>query len=244
MSTLKTNIDAKTVLTFLQKSFHKDIVSVEPIKGGELAQVFFFTLNNKAYVIRVNTAFEHFEKDKYAYEHFTSEHLPIPEMIALGKLNDTYFYAISTRVPGIPVSQIKGAAMQKLMPNLMQTLDTIRTTDISGTSGFGDFDSHGKGKCASWKEFLLSISDEESFSWNMVFTETCFDKTVYDSTYEVLLQLISFCPEERYLIHGDFGFDNVLCDREKVTGVLDWSYAAYGDFLFDEAKAFYDVIQI
>ena len=38
-----------------------------------------------------------------------------------------------------------------------------------------------------------------------------------------------------YLLHGDYGFDNVLVDQGKISGVLDWANAKYGDFLYDVA---------
>ena len=64
---------------------------------------------------------------------------------------------------------------------------------------------------------------------------TFFEKKIHTVACERLGKLISFCPEERFLVHGDFGFDNMLCGGNKITGVLDWSYAAYGDFLYDIA---------
>ena len=48
-------------------------------------------------------------------------------------------------------------------------------------------------------------------------------------------RLLSYCPTERYLIHRDFGFDNVVADGARVTGVLDWAEFGYGDFLYDVA---------
>jgi hygromycin-B 4-O-kinase len=43
-------------------------------------------------------------------------------------------------------------------------------------------------------------------------------------------------PEERRLVHGDFGSNNVLCDAGRITGVIDWSEAMVGDPLYDVAN--------
>ncbi len=40
---------------------------------------------------------------------------------------------------------------------------------------------------------------------------------------------------ERYLVHSNCGFSNVLVANDQVTAVLDWLNARYGDFLYDVA---------
>jgi aminoglycoside phosphotransferase (APT) family kinase protein len=44
-------------------------------------------------------------------------------------------------------------------------------------------------------------------------------------------------PVAPALIHGDFTIDNVLLEGSRVTGVIDWSGAAYGDPRYDVALA-------
>jgi hygromycin-B 4-O-kinase len=47
------------------------------------------------------------------------------------------------------------------------------------------------------------------------------------------------CPETRRLVHGDFGSNNVLYADGRITAVLDWDSAKYGDPLLDIAGAYY-----
>jgi hygromycin-B 4-O-kinase len=47
--------------------------------------------------------------------------------------------------------------------------------------------------------------------------------------------LLDSCPEERWLVHGNYGFGNVLAREGRVTAVLDWIDAKYGDFVYDLA---------
>jgi hygromycin-B 4-O-kinase len=42
-------------------------------------------------------------------------------------------------------------------------------------------------------------------------------------------------PTERRLVHGGFGYGNVLVHHHAVAAVLDWQDARYGDPLFDLA---------
>ena len=39
--------------------------------------------------------------------------------------------------------------------------------------------------------------------------------------------------EQRVIVHGDFGFHNLLVERDRVTAVLDWELATIGDPLVD-----------
>lgn len=48
-------------------------------------------------------------------------------------------------------------------------------------------------------------------------------------------ELAGSCPEERYLVHGDYGNNNATAENGKVTGVFDWADSLYGDFVYDIA---------
>ena len=64
MSTAKTKVYKENVVDFIKKSFSKDAGSFETITDGELSQGFFFSANNRNYVVRVNKRLIGFEKDK------------------------------------------------------------------------------------------------------------------------------------------------------------------------------------
>ena len=42
-------------------------------------------------------------------------------------------------------------------------------------------------------------------------------------------------PNLHYLIHADYGGNNLMSDGKKITGVLDFGNSSYGDFLYDVA---------
>jgi len=50
-----------------------------------------------------------------------------------------------------------------------------------------------------------------------------------------MMKLIYYCEGRRYIVHGDFHFGNILCQDNKVTGIIDWGNVMYGDFVFDIA---------
>jgi hygromycin-B 4-O-kinase len=55
-----------------------------------------------------------------------------------------------------------------------------------------------------------------------------------------MLRLAARCPEERALIHNDYWFMNILGeigpDGARITGVIDWAIALYGDPLYEVAR--------
>src|SRR5581483_2201333 len=54
--------------------------------------------------------------------------------------------------------------------------------------------------------------------------------------YAAMLRLLRYCPEARALIHNDAHFENVLADGGRITAVIDWANALYGDPLYEIAR--------
>ena len=57
----------------------------------------------------------------------------------------------------------------------------------------------------------------------------------FKEAYAALGDLLPFCPEERHLVHGDLLKFNVLVVGKRISAVIDWGCALYGDFLYDLA---------
>ena len=91
-----------------------------------------------------------------------------------------------------------------------------------------------------WQDYLLSVGEEEESGffgkWHRLFEDSFFGTAVYSTNCATKCSdCLAYLPTERYLIHGDYGFNNVLADEGRVTAVLDWANAKFGDFLFDVA---------
>ena len=61
------------------------------------------------------------------------------------------------------------------------------------------------------------------------------DRDYFEMVHQRMSSLIPFCPKDRYLIHRDYEYNNVLAENGKITAVLDWEQASYGDFVYDIA---------
>ena len=237
MSKVKTRIEAEKVIVFLKSHFDEEISMFTFIKGGESSQAFSFDVGGESFVIRVNRDLLAFEKDKYSFVNFYSKFLPIPEVIKIGAFDEKYYYAISKKAEGRMLNELSDVEYGEIFPELMLILDVIHSVDISKTSGFGKWEADGSVEAQTWKEYVLNVKNyvlatEDKLS---LFETSFLEKDLLEEIYGRIKELLIYCPEERYLVHGDYGSDNVIANNGKITGVIDWAGAKYGDFLYDVA---------
>jgi hygromycin-B 4-O-kinase len=232
MSTMKTQVEDHKVEKFVRELFQNDSLTLHRISDGELAQAFFFDLPDGPRVIRVrlgsNTGFL---KDQFAFEHFSSGALPIPRITQIGEIEDELFYAISERAPGKPLDQFSHDEINSLVPEIISRLDTIHEVKPAG-GGYGTWDLTGQGEFGSWREAVsanLQLDDDETKSAEF------YDNSLVAGLHTEISALLKFIPEERVLLHSDYGFNNALSDGKRITGVIDWENSGYGDYMFDVA---------
>lgn len=233
--------DAARVRALVREQFGSEVADVRPLSGGEFSRAFAFTAAGRAYVVRVSAfahAAEAFAKDDYAWRHFASPALPIPRVVTIGQSGDGH-YAISERVVGGRLEALPRAARRALLPATLDTFDAIARADVRASRGYGSWDREGNGEVPSWHDFLVAAIENktEGFyqNWHALFRDSFLERDVYETVYRRMLQLTEYCPEERALLHCDYHFDNVLTDGQRITGVIDWGNACYGDPLYDVA---------
>lgn len=236
MSTHKTTADPEKILSFLKGEF-SDVSEFRHIEGGEGSQAYSFDAGGKQYIVRVNKHNPRgFKKDEYAYSHYASPKLPIPRIQKIGETDGLYF-CISERVPGKILNEFSREERERMLPEMFSVLDVIHAADISESEGYGKWDETGKAESAGWKEHLMNVDMYAKGGGGMpsLFDTTFLEQDFWDIAYGVFVGLVQHCPEERSLIHGDYGFNNVLSGGKNITGVIDWEVSMYGDPLFDIA---------
>ncbi len=230
------------VRALLREQFADEAEEVRLLPGGEFSRAFAFTAGGQGYVIRLNSAAhaaESFAKDDYAWRHFASPALPIPRVVAIGR-RDGFHFAISERAAGRLLVVCSPAERRAALPAMLDTLDAIAGTDVRASRGYGHWGGDGHGHSASWRDFLAAIIDDEDEGyyrgWHALFRDGSLERGVYEVVYRRMLRLAARCPEERALIHNDYWFMNILADGGRITGVIDWADALYGDHLYDIAR--------
>jgi len=238
MSTIKPIIGRERLHALLRDHFGDAIAEVRPLDGGQISRAFSFVAGGRAYVARFNASAAGFARDRYASQLFASTGVPVPRVVTIGQVDDLHF-AISEQAPGRTLKSLSAVEYQRLLPQALDVLDRIHAHDAHAGQGFGPWAEIGAGQYTSWRDYLLAIMDDETEGfhqgWHALFRDSFLERDVYESVYARMHRLAGHCPEERSLLHGDYGFDNVLTDGARITGVIDWSNMGYGDFLYDVA---------
>lgn len=217
------------------------IRDIEELTGGNVGRVFGFVAGDAPYVIRFNhRAMGGFGDEVTVERLLAGTGVPFPHLVKTGHLA-AFDWAISVRLPGSGV-RIDDPALPALAPALFATLDAIHTARLDGTEGYGGFDASGRGRDPSWRAHIRSVREDGPEggyfpSWETLFATTMLEREPIDALMRTIEATLPFCPEDRELVHGDFGFDNVLVDvaEGRITGVIDWQNARFGDGLYDVA---------
>ena len=234
------SVTDEQIVALLQQYFTFPITQLAPLEGGNVSQTLSFTADGQDYVIRFSQHMgANFEKEAWLYPRLAAAHIPIPPIISTGRLGELH-YAISQHAVGQHVHSLPLQAYRQLFPTLLETLYTIHQVDVSDQSRYGTIGDNGMGLAPSWRSHIASVYDEEEDwnfygKWHKLFETTFLERDLYEQVYTQMMRLLDLCPEERFLVHGNYGFSNVLFHDGRVTAVLDWLDASYGDFVFDFA---------
>jgi hygromycin-B 4-O-kinase len=236
----KPQIAESDILAVLRERFATPIEDLAVVSGGQIAQTYGFSAGGERYILRFTQHMgANLDKELFIQRLLVASPVPIPPILHVGRFGDLH-YAISRRMPGALLTALPPDAFEDVFPALLQTLDDIHAVDVSATSGFGIFGDNGVGVFLSWRASLAFIREEEPDwdfygKWHTLFETTFLERDVWDGIYSRMTELLEVCPEDRSLVHGNYGFGNVLAVDARITAVLDWLDAKYGDFLFDVA---------
>lgn len=211
--------------------------SVIALDGGNWSNAYAFESKGRDYVVRFGEHEDDYAKDRVA-SNFASENLPVPRVTEVGKAFDGYF-AISERVFGKMLDDLDKAKMKAMVPSVLKTLDAMRAIDLSKTTGYGRWDASGRAPYASWRDYLLDITNDypgrRIHGWSKRLAESPVGNKHFLQAFENLKQLVEICPEDRHIIHQDLLYRNVLVSDDRISAIIDWGNSLYGDFLYDLA---------
>jgi hygromycin-B 4-O-kinase len=155
-----------------------------------------------------------------------------------GTTNGTH-YAISERINGTFIDDLNSEGLRRTLPSLAQTLNALRTANVSDSTGYGGWDAAGNGTHSSWPEFLLSsLEDSPTYrggSWREKLESSPTGSTAFDRDLKVFTRRVNNLPGVRHVIHADLLNFNAFVADDSVSGVIDWGCAMYGDFLYELA---------
>jgi len=237
--TLRPHVDIEAATAFLDERF-EGVREVEAFSGGEWSSAFGFRTGDGEFVARFGAYRFDYEKDRIA-SRYAGPDLPIPEVIEVGDALGRA-YAVSRRLRGEAFDRQDEASFRRTLPSVLRMLDAMRLADVSGTEGYGMWRADGDAPHASWRALLLGVRDFDGepagriAGWWDLLRSHAGAETAFEAGYRELEALVAGVPEDRYLLHTDFVGDNMRVLDGRVTAVVDWGNAAYGDFLYDLAR--------
>jgi hygromycin-B 4-O-kinase len=151
------------------------------------------------------------------------------------------YFAVSERAQGELLDDLDDGGMRAALPRLLAALDALRDIDVSGTEGYGIWMPDGTGPAASWAQALLAVREETGRvpGWRPALAASPVGTRPFDQAYARLRELAEGLPDQRHVVHGDLMNRNVLVQGTRITAVIDWGNALYGDWLYDAAWLIY-----
>jgi hygromycin-B 4-O-kinase len=224
----------QTIDSFLRDKYAGDYDpgSLQQLTEGMESQAYTFSARSGRFVLRLNVGDAGFRKDRLCYETYGGS-LPIPAVIETGAFDEGTFYCISRWMPGRTLEDLAAHELEPYLAPTYELLLQIKAQPTEHIRGYGPFDRDFRGQFDTWREYVLSFTRPE---WPTA-PGIQFDADSLQPVYDEITRLSAYCPENRDLIHGDFGSSNVLVQDGAVCAVLDWDCAAVGDYLTQVAGA-------
>jgi fructosamine-3-kinase len=165
-------------------------------------------------VVRIPRADHSFAGEVWAMKQARSKDLPVPKIIAVEEKNVLIPYMLEERLKGEhitskditpSVSRQAGAALAKI--------HSVKTQN------YGWINGNGNGRYKDWKPYLESRRkhiDEAVYRGLLDLSEVSVMHKMYNH--------LEGLPEQKpVLLHGDFQFNNLLFNKRKLSGIIDFS---------------------
>lgn len=228
--------DATTGRDVLASRLGSGVEMGAALPQGVWSRAYAFRRAGRDLVVRFNPERHAFDIDLLALR-FASPSLPIPKVLEVGEF-DGGFYAISERAFGDFLEELDPPAFLAAVPSLLETLDAMCTADTSNSVGYGPWAADGSGRYASWAEYLLQdlgIPHSSRSNWRETLAQSALAERAFNEGREAQAELAPRCPNLRNLIHSDLLNRNVFVSEGRLTALIDWQCAMYGDHLYDLA---------
>jgi hygromycin-B 4-O-kinase len=230
-------LEASQVKVFLTQHFGEEVSETAPLGKGEWSQAFSFRRSECDYVVRFGAYGEDYAKDRLIAA-FASPDLPIPPVYEVGQAFGLHF-AVSARAFGEMLDGLDAERMRQLIPAILRALDAARQVNLGWSTGYGMWRADGTAPYPTWHEYLLDVQNDPPTSrihgWQALLAASPLGEGPFDEAFGYLQSLIHGCPEDRHLLHTDLLNHNVLVSGDRISAVINWGNALFGDFLYELA---------
>lgn len=235
-----TNISEAAAAAIAAQWVAGDISSVERVAEGKIASTFDCEANNEHFIVQFNqpNMATSYRKERFFATRFQEAGIPVREVVGNGEFAGS-MYTVAKRVEGSALSNLTPELFEEALPSVFTVLRALDSIDIGDTSGFGWYDKNGVGNHDAWLGHLSQIQNEEPGMyyghWYRLFDATFLERDRFDRYFSKMVALAADLDFPRRLVHGGFGYNNLLVNNREVSVVLDWQDSLFGDHLKDIA---------
>jgi len=209
-------------------SFLNVAKSLELLAQGQYSKVYALKYAGQEMVLRLSLYQQGFQREQALYDLLDPQGVPIPRTHLAG-IQEGHEYALTERCPGQAPEE---AELSALSPELLKVLLNLHTSPLPAhpeAVRLGLYSS-------SWAQRL-----QERISWHrqefmQVWPDDLPDSDFHLSLLDASQSLLQTCPAELFWSHGELKKTNICVQDQRITGLLDWSMAQLGDWVFDYAS--------
>lgn len=239
MKYVKPKISKKDLEKIITNNFNIPFDNLKEIPEGEIAKTYSFNIGESKYFIQFNQANMSggTKKELEYFDRLKALNIPMRIVVKRDAINGIH-YAITEKVKGKRLQELSETEVKELLPYIFDALINISKMDIKNTTGYGWFSSGGNGWFSTWRDHINFVMEEEPDElfygkWYDLFETTFLNKKTYELYYQKMKELFKYLPEDRYFMHGNFSYSNILVHNKKISAIIDWQDSRYGDFLLD-----------
>lgn len=177
--------------------------------------------------------------DAFVLKRLAQTPVPVPALIGCAPIEhdgERHYVTIMTPAEGILLAEAPD--LGRYLPQLVSAMRSVH--GVTTTQGAGLVLAVEEGRGQSWTGYLddLLSGSHPDFPWAMVAQHPAIDASKLNRALVELRRHIESLPEiaAPSLLHGDLNPFNIFGQNGQITGIIDWSYARYGDPLFDFAR--------
>lgn len=178
--------------------------------------------------------------DAFVLGHLAGRGVIVPRLVAQAPLRhnpEAGSLIVMTAVDGMLLAEVDDHLERYLRP-LIEQMRHVHA--VTTTAGAGPVVAVERGVRQSWRDYLLSMltGQNPEFEWSDIARHPEVNDDLLKTALDVAVARaheLAF-PTTLSLLHGDLNPANVFVRDGEITGIIDWSYARYGDPLFDFAR--------
>lgn len=217
------------------RSHYPEATKISELTGGLASQTYVFEVNGQRYVFKTGTRKEVHNKEQWVYSMYHRV-LPLRNAVQIYGAEDQSSYAIYNFIEGVKLFDLDSQELIDTIPAVLDAISILRSTHVNEGEGYGRFDGSGNAPYASWLDFVEAIYNDQIYNWSEAEKKGLDLELVEDAIKKLKSGAGSITLKNRHLVHGDLGSYNIIAKQQRVTGMIDWSLAMYGDHLYDIAN--------